>query len=106
MPVGIVPVVWMGWRLWRLVKPSLKSFGNSARLLFSYGIRSYGVDLCGTMAVYVDQVIVVRFLMPDKMGIYVVALSVSRVLNVFHTSVVMVLFPKAVGQSAEAVRAR
>lgn len=104
VPVGIVPVVWMGWRLWHLVKPSLKSLGNSARLLFSYGIRSYGIDLCGTMALYVDQVIVVRFLMPDKMGIYVVALSVSRLLNVFHQSVVMVLFPKAVGQTPEAVR--
>jgi O-antigen/teichoic acid export membrane protein len=104
VPVGVVPVVWMAWRLWHLLKPSLKSLGNSARLLFSYGIRSYGIDLCGTMALYVDQVIVVRFLMPDRMGIYVVALSASRLLNVFHQSVVMVLFPKAVGQTPEAVR--
>ncbi|MGA9937061.1 MAG: oligosaccharide flippase family protein [Candidatus Acidiferrales bacterium] len=104
-PVGVVPVGWMMWRLWRLFRPSLKSFRSSARSLFSYGIRSYGVDLCGTMALYVDQVVVVRFLMPDMMGIYVVALSLSRMLNVFHTSVVMVLFPKAVSESAETVRA-
>jgi O-antigen/teichoic acid export membrane protein len=104
MPVGIVPVVWMMWRLWRLFHPSVRSFRRSAQLLFSYGARSYGIDLCGTMALYVDQVIVVRFLMPDMMGVYVVALSLSRMLNVFHTSVIMVLFPKAVSQSAEAVR--
>jgi O-antigen/teichoic acid export membrane protein len=38
------------------------------------------------------------------MGIYVVALSLSRMLNAFHTSVVMVLFPKAVSQPASTVR--
>jgi O-antigen/teichoic acid export membrane protein len=38
------------------------------------------------------------------MGIYVVALSLSRMLNAFHTSVIMVLFPKAVSQSPETVR--
>jgi O-antigen/teichoic acid export membrane protein len=103
-PVGVLPVGWMMWRLWVQFRPSLKSFWNSARSLFSYGVRSYGIDLCGTMALYVDQVVVVRFLMPDMMGIYVVALSLSRMLNVFHTSVVMVLFPKAVSQSPETVR--
>jgi O-antigen/teichoic acid export membrane protein len=104
VPVGVVPVGWMVWRLWQLFQPSLRSFRSSARLLFSYGARSYGIDLCGTMALYVDQVVVVRFLMPDMMGIYVVALSLSRMLNVFHTSVIMVLFPKAVSQSPETVR--
>jgi O-antigen/teichoic acid export membrane protein len=103
--VGVFPVGWMIWRLWRLFQPSLRLFRNSARSLFSYGVRSYGIDLCGTMALYVDQVVVVRFLMPDMMGIYVVALSLSRMLNVFHTSVVMVLFPKAVSESTETVRA-
>jgi O-antigen/teichoic acid export membrane protein len=103
-PVGILPVGWMMWRLWQLFRPSLRSFRSSAQLLFSYGARSYGIDLCGTMALYVDQVLVVRFLMPDMMGIYVVALSLSRMLNVFHTSVVMVLFPRAVRQSPKIVR--
>jgi O-antigen/teichoic acid export membrane protein len=104
VPVGVAPVAWMIRRLWRLFGPSLRSFRSSARLLFSYGARSYGIDLCGTMALYVDQVIVVRFLAPDMMGIYVVALSLSRMLNVFHTSVVMVLFPKAVSQCPETIR--
>jgi O-antigen/teichoic acid export membrane protein len=104
VPVGVVPVGWMIWRLWQIFQPSLKGFRSSARLLFSYGVRSYGIDLCGTMALYVDQAIVVRFLMPDMMGIYVVALSLSRMLNAFHTSVIMVLFPKAVSQPPESVR--
>jgi O-antigen/teichoic acid export membrane protein len=103
-PAGIVPVVWMMWRLWRLFRPSLTGFWISARQLFSYGIRSYGIDLCGTMALYVDQAVVVRFLMPDMMGVYVVALSLSRMLSAFHTSVVLVLFPKAVSQPSVTIR--
>ena len=53
------------------------------RQLFAYGIRSYGIDLCGTMALYVDQALVVRLLEPGMMGTYVVALSLSRMLNAF-----------------------
>jgi O-antigen/teichoic acid export membrane protein len=98
VPVGIVPLVWMISRLLREFKPSLRSFGDSARHLFSYGIRSYGIDLCGTMSLYVDQALVVRLLEPGLMGTYVVALSLSRMLNVFHASVVMVLFPRAVSR--------
>ena len=105
IPVGIVPIVWMAYHLWNIFRPSLQSFSSSAKLLFSYGIRSYGIDLCGTMALYVDQALVVRVLVPGMMGIYVVALSLSRMLNVFHTSVIMVLFPKAVSKSPAEVRA-
>jgi O-antigen/teichoic acid export membrane protein len=67
--------------------------------LLSYGIRSYGVDLLGTLALQVDQVLVVSLLSASAMGSYVVVLSLSRMLNVFQTSVVMVLFPKAAGHS-------
>jgi O-antigen/teichoic acid export membrane protein len=98
VPVGIVPLLWMISRLLRVFKPSLRSFGHSTRQLFSYGIRSYGIDLCGTMSLYVDQALVVRLLEPGLMGTYVVALSLSRMLNVFHSSVVMVLFPRAVSR--------
>jgi O-antigen/teichoic acid export membrane protein len=102
--VGVVPSVIMFYQLWRLFAPSLHSFLSSSRLLSSYGIQSYGIDLCGTMALYVDQALVVRVLEPKMLGIYVVALSLSRMLNIFHTSVIMVLFPKAVSRSPEAVR--
>lgn len=102
--VGLPPILWMLVRLWRLFKPSLKGFVDSARSLSTYGLRAYGIDLCGTMAVYVDQALVVRMLDPQMMGTYVVALSLSRVLNAFHASVVMVLFPKAVSQPAAVIR--
>jgi O-antigen/teichoic acid export membrane protein len=102
--VGIPPLAWMLLRLWRSFRPGLTQFWDSSRLLSTYGMRAYGVDLCGTMAQYVDQALVVRMLEPGMMGTYVVALSLSRVLNAFHTSVVMVLFPKAVNQPAHTIR--
>ena len=73
--------------------------------LLGYGIRSYGIDLLGTLALQVDQVLVVSLLSPSAMGSYVVVLSLSRMLNLFQTSVVMVLFPKAAGRSKEEVLA-
>jgi O-antigen/teichoic acid export membrane protein len=102
--VGLPPFIWMLVRLWRIFQPSLNSFMASARSLLSYGIRAYGIDLCGTMSMYIDQALVVRALVPQMMGTYVVALSLSRVLNAFHASVVMVLFPKAVSQPPDVVR--
>ena len=102
--VGIVPIIWMSKRLWQEFQPRLAEWKTSFQLLLSYGIRAYGIDLCGTMALYVDQALVVRALEPTMMGVYVVALSLSRMLNAFHTSVVMVLFPKAVNQPASTIR--
>lgn len=83
-----------------LTGPRRPSFTTS-KLLLSYGLRSYGIDLLGTLALQVDQVIVIGFLKPSELGVYVVMLSLSRVLNVFQASVVMVLFPKAAGRNQE-----
>ncbi|WP_158748943.1 lipopolysaccharide biosynthesis protein [Acidobacterium sp. S8] len=69
---------------------------DAAGKLLNYGARSYGVDICGTLSLYADQAIVVHLLNPDAMGTYVVALSLSRTLNVIHQAVASVLFPKAV----------
>jgi O-antigen/teichoic acid export membrane protein len=75
----------------------------SFRLLLSYGVRSYGVDILGALALQVDQVLVISLLTPAAMGIYGVALSLSRMFNLFQSSVVMVLFPRASGRQASEV---
>jgi O-antigen/teichoic acid export membrane protein len=96
---GFPSLFWMIRAVYQTYRPRIRNLGQSSRLLLSYGLRSYGIDLCGTMSLYVDQALVVRFLKPEMMGTYVVALSLSRLLNAFHTSVVMVLFPKAVSRT-------
>ena len=71
--------------------------------IFGYGIRSYGIDMLGTLALYVDQVLVIGLLRPGAMGAYAVVLSFSRMLNLFQASVVMVLFPKSAGRPVREV---
>jgi O-antigen/teichoic acid export membrane protein len=75
----------------------------SLRLLLSYGIRSSGIDVLGTLALQVDQLLVISLLTPSAMGIYGVALSLSRMFNLFQAAVVVVLFPRASGREANDV---
>jgi O-antigen/teichoic acid export membrane protein len=83
----------------RAVRPQIAD----VKQILTYGIRSYGIDILGTLALQVDQVLVVSLLSADAMGYYVVMLSLSRMLNVFQNSVAMVLFPKAAGHTADRV---
>jgi O-antigen/teichoic acid export membrane protein len=63
-----------------------------ARLL-RYGVRLAGVDLLGTLAAFIDQLMIVAFLPPGMVGTYAVALSSARLLNVVQGGVSSVLFP-------------
>jgi antigen flippase len=94
LPWAVVPVV-LAWRLRDLITLRLPNFRVSAKELLSYGTRSSAIDLLGTLSGQVDQVLVVGLLSAGGLGLYSVALSVSRVLFVFHASLVTVLFPRA-----------
>jgi O-antigen/teichoic acid export membrane protein len=99
---AVLPVfALLAWQTRKLVAHHARASLAAGRLLLSYGFRSWGVDLLGTLALQIDQVIVVRYLTPSDLGIYVVMLSLSRMLNVFQASVVQVLFPKAAGHTRE-----
>jgi len=99
-----IPTFWLMVRLVRDVGLRNWHYTPSImNLMMGYGIRSYGIDLLGTLALQVDQVLVISLLSPSAMGSYVVVLSLSRMLNLFQNSVVMVLFPKATGRAATEV---
>lgn len=100
---GLPIFFWTLARLWRILKPRWNHISQSCKQLLSYGLRSYGVDLLGALSLQVDQVLVVGFLEPAAMGTYVVVLSLSRMLNVFQTSIVSVLFPKAAARPVNEV---
>lgn len=103
LPVAPVSL-WMLVRLWRLYRPVWRGLGSAFKRLTSYGLRSYGLDLLGSqVAGQLDRVLVVGLLNPAAMGLYVVALSLSQMLGVFHSAVVTVLFPKASGRPVEEV---
>ena len=84
--------------LWRYYLPSLKDFPASARTLLNFGLRIYGADLLTVLATQIDQVLIIGLLSPDAMGMYIVALNLSRVLWVVQSSLVMVLFTNSAGQ--------
>lgn len=100
---GVPIFFWMLARLWPSFRPRLFGLRSSYKRLIHYGLRSCGIDLLGTLALQVDQVLVVSLLTPASMGIYVVALSLSRMLNVFQWSIITVLFPRAAARPAEEV---
>ncbi|GIP36198.1 lipopolysaccharide biosynthesis protein [Paenibacillus sp. J2TS4] len=100
-----VPVtLWLTFRMLSIYRFTIRRWKDSLAKLFRYGRSSSGADVLNALSGYMDQVIVVTLLMPADLGLYLVAFSLSRVINVIHSSLVMVLFPKAAGlEQGEAV---
>jgi O-antigen/teichoic acid export membrane protein len=98
LPTVVIPL-WLLPHVWRKVSPQFKELKKASKRLLSYGIRAYGIEVLGALSGQIDQLLVVGFLSPVSMGLYVVALSLSRTLNVFQQSIVMVLFPKVAARS-------
>ncbi|MFD2672719.1 lipopolysaccharide biosynthesis protein [Marinicrinis sediminis] len=73
------------------------------RRLFHYGLRSYGIDLLTNVSNHLDKVILVLYLSPVELGLYVVAVSLSRMAQILYSSVIVVLLPKVSGQKQEEV---
>jgi O-antigen/teichoic acid export membrane protein len=99
----VIVAIWAFWKLREYV--SLVHFDPmpSLRLLGSYGIRAYGIDILNSLSTQIDQVLVVGLLGARDVGIYVVALNASRVINVLHFAVVTVLFPSAAGLNKQEI---
>lgn len=101
---------------WAYVAPSIPTFlylwsrarqvlrprpvlrGPYTRRLLDFGLRFYGVDILGGLSVYLDQAVIVVLLDPASVGVYAVALSLSRVLMVAQGAVATVLFPSITGR--------
>ncbi len=88
--------IWLLISISKRFKIQWQRLSISYRKLLSYGIRSYGVDIVKTLSGRIDQFLVVGLLSPELMGMYVVTISLSRMLNVFQESIVTVLLPQIV----------
>lgn len=100
---GLPIFFWMLKYLWHHLRPRWHGLKAAYRWLISYGLRAGGIDLLGTLSERVDQVLVVGLLPPTSMGLYTLALSVSRMLNLFHGSTITVLLPKIAARPVEEV---
>ncbi|MDQ0890884.1 O-antigen/teichoic acid export membrane protein [Paenibacillus sp. V4I9] len=93
--------IWLMIRFLRIYGNQTMEFILSFRKLFHYGLSSYGIDVMGTLSMYMDQVIIVGLLSPSDLGLYVVSLSLARMIGILQSSLVTVLFPKAAGLAKE-----
>ncbi len=99
-----VPIsLWLLVGLWRILKPKFTNILPSSKLLVSYGIRSYGIDLFNAVSNQVNQALVVSALTPLEMGLFAISTSFTNMLSIFRVSIVTVLLPKMAAQSKEEV---
>ncbi|MBT2288387.1 oligosaccharide flippase family protein [Paenibacillus albidus] len=100
--VPSVPLfIGMTFSLLRTYKVKMKDAYLNFKRLFTYGLGSYGNDLLGQFSYYIDQIIIAGLLRPADLGLYAVAVSLSRMVNFFSNSITVVLFPKASELSKE-----
>ena len=94
---GLPVLGWMLVALHRRHGPPFRWVPVLWRRLLHYGARSYGVDLFGVLSIYLDQALVVGMLAPHIVGIYAVAISLSKIVSAVHGSVATIMFPRVVG---------
>jgi O-antigen/teichoic acid export membrane protein len=92
---GVPVLIWNFIWVIRHFRPRLPSTIEPVKALFSYGLRIWGSDLLGTVASQVDRVLVIGFLSPTAVGLYVVAQSAAALLNIIPASLLAVILPKA-----------
>jgi O-antigen/teichoic acid export membrane protein len=91
------PVVF--WNaVWVVRRFSLKfdNLRECGRILLGFGIRAWGMDLIGAISDQVDRVLVVAFLTPRDMGLYVVSQSAARLFTIIPGALQLVMAPKIV----------
>ena len=92
----------LAWNLaWiaRRYRPRAAELPGAVVQLVNYGVRAAGGEFLTGMTGQIDKIIVVGIFSPSVLGLYVVAMSLSRVLAVIPTAVVPVLFPTTAGRS-------
>lgn len=99
LSAGIPGITWnLGW-IHRNCTLHLDTIAAALRRLLHYAARAAAGELVAGMAGQIDKVIVVGLFAPQALGLYVVAMSLSRVLAIIPSAVVPVLFPATAGRS-------
>ena len=92
-----------GIRIVRRMPLSIRRAKMAARRMMGYGLRSYGIDVMGVVASYIDQLLLVALLAPSELGTYVVAVSLARMLHMISGATSTVLFAKVAAQPLDQV---
>jgi O-antigen/teichoic acid export membrane protein len=76
---------------------------ESAKKLFGYGSKVFGVELLGTLYTQFDKIIILALLTPRDFGLYSVVFALSRIYNAVQTAISNVVFPKVTGLPQEQI---
>ncbi|PLS01514.1 lipopolysaccharide biosynthesis protein [Neobacillus cucumis] len=99
-----VPVtLYLIFKLLNSYKPSFHGLKQNINNLLSYGVRAYGMDLLNTISQNVNQILIAAYLSASSMGLFVVAFSISKMVNIFQNAIVDVLFPMIAGEENNSV---
>ncbi len=99
-----VPInLWILSSLWKRIRPTWRNLTQPFKQLTSYGLRSYSIELISGLSLQIAQALTVGMLSSTAMGLYTVALSLSRMLIVFEDAIVTVLLPKTTARSKEEI---
>jgi O-antigen/teichoic acid export membrane protein len=97
--VGIFPKVllclWVVGYAWKIINPQFIRLLASCQCLMKYGLRSYGLDVLGTLSGKIDQLFIVSVLAAYDVGIYNAALNLAGLISMLQLSAGSILFPKA-----------
>jgi O-antigen/teichoic acid export membrane protein len=89
----ILLLVQVGLRVVRRLPPRLDGAPAVPRRLLHYSLRYYGGDVLRSLSSSLDQIFIIVLLAPEALGVYAVALSISRVLALLQLMTVVMLFP-------------
>ncbi|MCM3161734.1 lipopolysaccharide biosynthesis protein [Metabacillus litoralis] len=100
---GIPLTLWLIYKIIIIYGFALKNLKYNTKILMGYGLRAYGIDLVGTFSRNINQLLITSLFSPLFLGLYVIANSISNMLNIFQNSIVEVLFPSTAGKNKETV---
>lgn len=93
------------WLAWRKVASSVDWDSDLAKQMVSYGVRTQLSNVVESLNLRLDQLVMSLFLAPASLGLYVVALSFSKLLRpVSHAIAIVALPAVARSERAQAVR--
>lgn len=99
LTAGLPGLAWSAWWVHREYRPNLSWSRTLIAGWLHYSLRVYSTDLLLAVSTQLDKLIVVAVFAPTQLGIYTVAINLSRLAGMFSSAVAAVLFPKASGRA-------
>jgi antigen flippase len=85
----------------RTVRPRFKGAGAELRPLLHYSTRAWLGELVFALATYADRLVLIPMLNPAELGLYAVAFSFSRIVQLAQPAILLVFFSQLSGRKVE-----